>query len=81
MSWQPIETAPKDGTYFDAWFVLENGHGCRFANCSYHYYSDGWRIIGRPSVGWKATHWMPLPSPPDETPGLAGDAVRQDETG
>lgn len=65
--WQPIETAPRDGTsilvftelgVFEATFVsywefaVANYHGCLC--CS-----------GR---GDNPTHWMPLPEPPKETP-------------
>lgn len=59
--WQPIETAPKDGTIVDLW-VGEYGH--RIANCQWrlgsdvdpemcgddgpwrHLRMDGWRPIG-----------------------------------
>ena len=75
MTWQPIETAPKDGigliayaaternmtfpgrvdvvvAYFD-----EDGQVCEYGN-------------GKPDIGivsgyWRATHWMPLPAPPE----------------
>jgi hypothetical protein len=63
MSWQPIETAPKDGTEV---LVTE---GTTFAVASYDLYG-GWRDMG--DMGWggmcytQPTHWMPLPSPPPQ---------------
>jgi hypothetical protein len=56
--WQPIETAPKDGTYV----LLATPRG-RIADgnfCNYGVWS--W-----PYVMVEPTHWMPLPPPPTET--------------
>ena len=61
--WQPIETAPMDGTE-----VLLFGD--RFDSaylCAFH---DGeWKYAGRYPDCWDGgivnpTHWMPLPAPP-----------------
>ena len=66
--WQPIETAPKDGTAILLWWP---------------YWSSSRAIVGwwaprQPDLGWSAwessyqgncpgpTHWMPLPEPPTE---------------
>jgi hypothetical protein len=62
MTWQPIETAPKDGPP-----ILAYGEGqiavCEWSSCGY------WSLV---HVGMYAadgywaepTHWMPLPEPP-----------------
>jgi len=66
--WQPIETAPKDGTW-----VLLYKRGEKRAKNKYLYRIGHWgkgnysfgklRWIG-PSGKFNPTHWMPLPKPP-----------------
>ena len=57
--WQPIETAPKDGTWIVLWVDSEPLVAGWNAN-------DGdWRL--RWNDDWiqpPPTHWMPLPTPP-----------------
>lgn len=63
--WQPIETAPKDGTRIICW-----GPNLKVAECEWRYeakrgFSEmrGWfRSNQCPEV--QPTHWMPLPPPP-----------------
>lgn len=52
--WQPIETAPKDGT----WFLAYEADVPMYTA---HWDEDGWY-----DLEWKCrpTHWMPLPEPP-----------------
>lgn len=68
--WQPIETAPRDGT----WVILHTAAGGvqpGYWGPTYFGYNPAWvqyahrseaeEIIGEP------THWMPLPAPPAST--------------
>lgn len=72
--WQPIETAPKDGTQV----LITDGTGlCAVASWEDYaaelYDGVGWRDAG--DMGWGGTvyhaptHWMPLPSPPSAVNG------------
>jgi hypothetical protein len=64
--WQPIETAPKDGTMVDLFASIEDCSG-RAPN----YYWSGkiraWRYMhGGEIAPHHVTHWMPLPAAPTE---------------
>jgi hypothetical protein len=67
LSWEPIETAPRDGRQIiviDAdgqisiveWTVLPDGTSF----WEFGHLMDGRRL----SLGRQATHWLPLPKPP-----------------
>jgi hypothetical protein len=71
--WQPIETAPKDGTEIILfWPSLESydgksseprrgvGKWCAPAG----YFTEHWALDGRWTPGDDPTHWRPLPTPP-----------------
>ena len=62
MAWQPIETAPKNGT----WLLLTavgdwKAHIGLWDEMERRWVKDG---EGRPLSD--LTHWMPLPAPPQE---------------
>ncbi len=65
--WQPIKTAPRDGTEFQTWL------GFWEPRCRFRPDSEGLEIWGRVDYdldGWAdashltATHWMPQPAAP-----------------
>jgi hypothetical protein len=50
MTWQPIETAPKDGTSI----IVSGG--------TVEWLVDGWfSHCAQRYLQWQPTHWMPLP--------------------
>jgi hypothetical protein len=71
--WQPIETAPKDGTAIlvcSAWTMPDGLYRVGWI-------ADGFFDGGHWLFGWldldpeeysPPTHWMPLPAPPETTP-------------
>lgn len=70
MKWQPIETAPKDGTHIIAWRATAKPPHCESmyfvpydedGNGLWHWVQDG----DSPSENFP-THWMPLPPPPED---------------
>lgn len=76
-NWQPIETAPKDGTYIDicakAWLpAFDRFEMRRFSDC--YWYRGDTMCPSRPHWAWshgdwprewRPTHWTPLPELPD----------------
>lgn len=66
-SWQPIETAPRDGTFVDLWAHFpEFGSERRVPNALW---MDGEWFLGQFFASQyqhppRITHWMPLPIPP-----------------
>lgn len=74
--WQPIDTAPMDGTDVDLWvqYPPEFDPPERIANCQFQKPDAGYGrhpcwvefewfpVIGTP------THWMPVPTPPEDQP-------------
>ena len=80
-TWQPIETAPRDGTVIDlwvdgrretdaSWSFSRNAAGEAIADPAW----DGWESPGYRTAGpypsyipnqRAATHWMPLSEPPE----------------
>lgn len=72
--WQPIETAPKDGTPFLGWCPQAPGSmKDEICALSFDPNADGripWCVAGvEERLTWsEPTHWMPLPPPPKEAP-------------
>jgi len=79
VSWQPIETAPKDGALIDVWAKYPNG-GYRYTNVQWRQ-PEYDRIDGHQcwceydwhttyddwywsEIEYEVTHWMPIPEPP-----------------
>jgi hypothetical protein len=61
--WQPISTAPKDGTEIDVWDSYSNSRNC---DVSYDAKHNLWFSREGPSSDHEdVTHWMPLPPPPN----------------
>lgn len=66
--WQPIETAPKDGTPVDLWCgeyqerLVNYSREDRGGGNVFYVPNESGRCVVR-----SATHWMPLPPPPDGT--------------
>jgi hypothetical protein len=61
IEWQPIETAPKDGTLILVWraAVLD-----RVAHHGIDMWSDKSQAWWSSLPSQQPTHWMPLPEPP-----------------
>jgi hypothetical protein len=56
--WQPIETAPRDGTPVD--LLINNA---RIADQAWG--PDGWEDVNtHEQLGANPTHWRPVPAPP-----------------
>lgn len=62
--WQPIETAPKDGTPIIGAIRGSVAYVCWFQEDAWVF----WESDGRPNLpvrmAFSPTHWMPLPEPP-----------------
>lgn len=66
--WQPIETAPKDGTSVLLWFPSRQGYVGRQDCVPCHWSEWGGGVWENATSGHMQsdtpTHWMPLPAPP-----------------
>jgi hypothetical protein len=65
MIWQPIETAPLDGTYVDLWVLYDGdpAEGYREPDCSFD--RKKWADIDGYPLHDTPTHWMPVPEGPN----------------
>lgn len=69
MEWQPIETAPKDGSKIIGYPFF--GRVCIAEYLNLACIEKGWFVdeSSQDGLGFddvKLTHWMPLPAPPKE---------------
>jgi hypothetical protein len=62
MNWQPISTAPKDGTWIIA--ISPSGHVRRIHFFAPSSRTQEWRVFGTQSRFYPK-EWMPLPEPPE----------------
>ncbi len=72
IEWQPIETAPMDGTEFLGWRRGIAGTAYRIPrdDCEMWFFcGQSGNVESWPQV--KPTHWMPLPKPPTSEPHTA----------
>ena len=71
VTWQPIETAPKDGREVLALGLRHGDYGYTDDEKGWtgiRWMNKGWqetKPTGRYSNGFTPTHWMPLPAPPE----------------
>lgn len=67
--WQPIETAPKDGTFVQLYDDRYKHSPSSYLMAKYdHGIWWGQMTPSGKAIIWRdATHWMPLPPPPDGT--------------
>jgi len=66
--WQPIETAPKDGTEILAYYGQEGRGQILILAWDENWWGPGngdWVLNGEKDYA-TPTHWMPLPAPPIE---------------
>lgn len=87
MGWEPIATAPKDGTTVLVWGLALEFEEPSWYKASFKgdYWDDPkpyWHWGAPGYVGCvAATHWMPLPDPPVATPIPAPARPRGDSGG
>lgn len=76
MTWQPIETAPKDGTYVLAWQKeSETPYVAQFIMNKWITDSDNFNDPNRYFTSFcKPTYWMPLPEPPKDEANASTNA-------
>jgi len=61
MEWQPIETAPKDGTEILGYLKDGRRVAVRYSGCKF----SKWTMPG--VCGLEPSHWMELPKKPTDT--------------
>jgi hypothetical protein len=64
--WQPIETAPKDGSEFIGYHPNPNPHRGRILTMAYDRNRSLFAASVPSFIVFEPSHWMPLPKPPGE---------------
>lgn len=67
MDWQPIETAPRDGTkclFFSPGYRRAHNENARRPHMKVDAFSGKWPDARYQLPEAPYTHWMPLPEPP-----------------
>ena len=69
--WQPIETAPKDGTHILLWWGEQARLGWWLDNSHTRTPWAGWKVPSLQVVpfGCQPSHWMPMPAAPVQKEG------------
>lgn len=62
--WQPIETAPKDGT----WILVVTSYGCKLVQWDIDHWCQNPMLLGGACYPGIPTHWQPLPGAPAPIP-------------
>lgn len=65
--WQPIETAPRDGTQILVCFVPDMGRAIMVVEYDPDREGEGYPWVAAESAAYHknaVTHWQPLPAPP-----------------
>jgi hypothetical protein len=88
--WQPIETAPQDGTWLETCRIgapdpsfcgmLHNGYAEPPETAWWCIHGDRWQAAQRPHDHWQPTHWRPLSAAPTPDANSGGEAPGRDET-
>ena len=68
--WQPIETAPKDGTKLLLCESVDENYifvGSWSETRNPKWYGTNWYCVEYDAFNHAPTHWMPLPQPPEKT--------------
>ena len=69
--WQPIETAPKDGTHILVCGPHNNGSQYMDVCGWPKNWTSKWPVAYMAYAAGEPTHWMPLPTPPTNPKGAA----------
>jgi len=75
--WMPIQTVPKDGTRILVWDESNSPEECVIAKWGGHPSGDPCLVDEEYFCVTRATHWMPLPTPPQNETSPSVDATEK----